>query len=90
MSGKIGYASPLPTSPCPQVLIPFMSGKIGYICGMTLLLAFLCLNPFYVREDWLHTLPNTPMIASCVLIPFMSGKIGYKTPREALVDIKTS
>ncbi len=38
------------------VLIPFMSGKIGYLIWSLMFRILQCLNPFYVREDWLHWL----------------------------------
>ena len=53
MSGKIGYDLEETVSEYPAVLIPFMSGKIGYPYFIDKSLTAFCLNPFYVREDWL-------------------------------------
>ena len=55
MSGKIGYYVAQLREEALVVLIPFMSGKIGYVTLGRLPASMRCLNPFYVREDWLLT-----------------------------------
>ena len=69
------------------VLIPFMSGKIGYDKFTDIGKAAWGLNPFYVREDWLRYRGEKDTAILIVLIPFMSGKIGYRLKKAVKKQI---
>ena len=69
-----------------QVLIPFISGLVYYITGLSYLLPDKCLNPFYFRAGLLQSAPKVDREVDFVLIPFISGLVYYYSAYEAKAD----